>query len=99
MNTTAVTLHRNPRGHRLDTALVSSPQTLPGKSLSGTTPSIMTYVSTVFRSHFGYSAPAQKSSCCRCTTTAKAIVFTGSREDASHAGNARLGSAGNLRRE
>ena len=43
---------------------------------------LMTYVSYVFRSHFGYSRARAEELMLQVHNNGKAIVFTGSREDA-----------------
>ena len=85
MNTTAVTLSTGTlEDTDLDTALENILATdTPWKVIVWNDPvNLMTYVSYVFRSHFGYSRARAEELMLQVHNNGKAIVFTGSREDA-----------------
>ena len=85
MNTTAVTLSTGTlEDTDLDTALENILATdTPWKVIVWNDPvNLMTYVSYVFRSHFGYSRARAAVLMLQVHNNGKAIVFTGSREDA-----------------
>ena len=85
MNTTAVTLSTGTLENTdLDTTLENILATdTPWKVIVWNDPvNLMTYVSYVFRSHFGYSRARAEELMLQVHNNGKAIVFTGSREDA-----------------
>ena len=85
MNTTAVTLSTGTlEDTDLDTTLENILATdTPWKVIVWNDPvNLMTYVSYVFRSHFGYSRARAEELMLQVHNNGKAIVFTGSREDA-----------------
>ena len=85
MNTTAVTLSTGTlEDTDLDTALENILATdTPWNVIVWNDPvNLMTYVSYVFRSHFGYSRARAEELMLQVHNNGKAIVFTGSREDA-----------------
>lgn len=85
MNTTAVTLSTGTlEDTDLDTVLENILATdTPWKVIVWNDPvNLMTYVSYVFRSHFGYSRARAEELMLQVHNNGKAIVFTGSREDA-----------------
>ena len=85
MNTTAVTLSTGSlEDTDLDTTLENILATdTPWKVIVWNDPvNLMTYVSYVFRSHFGYSCARAEELMLQVHNNGKAIVFTGSREDA-----------------
>ncbi len=87
MNTTAVTLSTGTlEDTDLDTALENILATdTPWKVIVWNDPvNLMTYVSYVFRSHFGYSRARAEELMLQVHNNGKAIVFTGSREDAEN---------------
>ena len=85
MNTTAVTLST---GTLEDTDLATALENIlaadiPWNVIVWNDPvTLMTYVSYVFRSHFGYSRARAEELMLQVHNNGKAIVFTGSREDA-----------------
>ena len=85
MNTTAVTLSTGTLedtdpGTALENILAAGS---PWKVIVWNDPvNLMTYVSYVFRSHFGYSRARAEELMLQVHNNGKAIVFTGSREDA-----------------
>lgn len=87
MNTTAVILSTGTlEDTDLDTALENILATdTPWKVIVWNDPvNLMTYVSYVFRSHFGYSRARAEELMLQVHNNGKAIVFTGSREDAEN---------------
>ncbi len=87
MNTTAVTLSTGTlEDTDLDTTLENILATdTPWKVIVWNDPvNLMTYVSYVFRSHFGYSRARAEELMLQVHNNGKAIVFTGSREDAEN---------------
>ena len=85
MNTTAVILSTGTlEDTDLDTALENILATdTPWNVIVWNDPvNLMTYVSYVFRSHFGYSRARAEELMLQVHNNGKAIVFTGSREDA-----------------
>ena len=80
MNTTAVTLST---GTLEDTDLDTALENILAADIPWNDPvNLMTYVSYVFRSHFGYSRARAEELMLQVHNNGKAIVFTGSREDA-----------------